>query len=211
MSLKQKITTPTLPGFEHINRYWDPRMKMPTAKIKPGECYVSKTGEIIVTVLGSCISACIRDKRIGVGGMNHFMLPIQDGQAASAAISAELAYGNWAMEYLVNEILKQGGNKSNFEIKIFGGGKVMANFSSIDVGARNIDFVTNFLHQEGLSIDAQDVGSTCPRKVMYFPDTGSVKLKRLQTQNNDTIQRREREYYDSMNKKPDTSGDVELF
>ncbi len=208
--LKQKITTPAIKGFEHVNRYWDPRMRMPAAKILPGECYVSKTGEMIVTVLGSCIAACIRDKRIGVGGMNHFMLPIQHEDMTKSAIVSELAYGNWAMEFLVNEILKLGGKKANMEVKLFGGGNVMSNFSHIDVGGRNIDFVLKFIEQEGLSVVAKDLGSDCPRKVLYFPDTGAVKLRRLKTQANDTIGQREREYFQSVNKKPDT-GDIELF
>lgn len=207
--LKQKITTPTIKGFEHVNRYWDPRMRIPAAKILPGECYVSKTGEMIVTVLGSCIAACIRDRKIGVGGMNHFMLPIQHSTGGGAIVS-ELAYGNWAMEFLVNEIIKQGGRKSNMEVKLFGGGNVMSTFSHIDVGGRNIDFVLKFVEQEGLNVIAKDLGSDCPRKVLYFPDTGAVKLRRLKTQANDTIEQREREYFQSVNKKPD-AGDVELF
>lgn len=208
--MRQKMTTPTIEGFEHINRYWDPRMGQPAAKILPGECYVSKTGEMIVTVLGSCIAACIRDVMTGVGGMNHFMLPVSSGQTNGHAITAELAYGNWAMEFLVNEILKQGGSKKNMEVKIFGGGRVLSNFDKIDIGGRNIEFVMEFLKKEGFDVKSQDVGSDCPRKVLYFPDTGAVKLKRLRTTANDTIQQREREYFDTMAKKPDV-GDVELF
>ncbi|MFL0809572.1 MAG: chemoreceptor glutamine deamidase CheD [Agarilytica sp.] len=185
-------------------------MRQPTAKILPGECYVSKTGEMIVTVLGSCIAACIRDTRLGVGGMNHFMLPVQQNHSGRSAITAELAYGNWAMEFLVNEILKLGGKKSSLEIKIFGGGKVLSSISNIDIGARNIDFVKQFIANEGMSILAEDVGSNCPRKVLYFPDTGSVKLKRLRTTANNTIQKRELEYFETMKKKPD-QGEVELF
>lgn len=209
-ALRRKVTTSTLPGFEHINRYWDPRMSTVAAKILPGQCYVSRQGEMIVTVLGSCIAACIRDKRVGVGGMNHFMLPIRNGSRSDSAITSELAYGNWAMEYLLNEIMKAGGRKNNLEIKLFGGGRVLEHLKQADIGARNIEFVKDFLLKEGLSVVAEDLGSTCPRKVLYFPDTGAVKLKRMMTQANDTVRRREREYYDSIVKKPD-SGDIELF
>lgn len=208
--MKQSISTPALKGFEHINRYWDPRMRMPAAKILPGECYVSKTGEMIVTVLGSCVAACIRDKKIGIGGMNHFMLPLKPGHDARITITAELAYGNWAMEFLINEILKYGGKKSNLEVKIFGGGKVLANFDHIDIGRRNIDFVFEYLEQEGLSVASKDCGRNCPRKVLYFPDTGAVKLKRLMTRANDTIEQRELEYFQQVAKKP-TRDDIELF
>lgn len=210
---RERLTTETIAGFEHINRYWDPRMRMPTAKILPGECYVSRTGEMIVTVLGSCISACIRDKKIGVGGMNHFMLPMQkdgNGMLRSGNISPELCYGNWAMEYLINEILKQGGRKERLEVKLFGGGRVLGSMSNIDVGARNIDFAVEFLKSEGLSIDTEDLGDDHPRKILYFPDTGAVKLKRLRSQANDTIQQREKAYLDSMKQEP-KAGDVELF
>jgi len=212
VTTRQKITTPTLPGFEHVNRYWDPRMGTSAAKILPGECYVSNSGEMIVTVLGSCIAACIRDKKIGVGGMNHFMLPVQDieNSGRTNAISQELCYGNWAMEFLINEILKQGGSKSRMEVKLFGGAKVIASLSNIDIGNRNITFVHDYLQQEGLRVVAQDVGSDCPRKVLYFPDTGSVKLKRLRMTANETIQQREKEYIDSMAHKPKPN-DVELF
>lgn len=212
MVFRQKISTPTIKGFEHVNRYWDPRMRGPTAKILPGECYVSKTGEMIVTVLGSCIAACIRDRKIGVGGMNHFMLPIQSEHHSDSrsAVNSALCYGNWAMEFLINEILKQGGKKSNLEVKLFGGGKVLASMNNIDVGARNISFALEFIEKEGLSVAAQDLGSDHPRKVLYFPDTGAVKLKRLRTQANDTIRQREKEYIESMQqKKP--AGDIELF
>ncbi len=213
MVFREKLTTPTIQGFDHVNRYWDPRMKMPTAKILPGECYVSRTGEMIVTVLGSCISACIRDKEIGVGGMNHFMLPVQkdpNGKLRSGLVTAELCYGNWAMEFLINEILKLGGKKNRLEVKLFGGGKVLGGMTSIDIGARNINFVRSFLSNEKIRVVAEDLGDVYPRKVLYFPDTGAVKLKRLRSQANNTIEKRERAYMESMDQKPKSS-DVELF
>ena len=213
MAHRKKVTTPTLKGFEHVNRYWDPHMKAVTAKILPGECYVSDSGEMVVTVLGSCIAACIRDKEIGVGGMNHFMLPVQSSSVVterSNSTSPELCYGNWAMEFLINEILKAGGKKERLEVKLFGGGRVLGGMSNIDIGKRNILFVREFLEREGLKIVANDVGSDHPRKVLYFPDTGAVKLKRLRTQANDTIKNREKEYIESMQHKPKSSS-VELF
>ncbi|TVZ38595.1 chemotaxis protein CheD [Alteromonadaceae bacterium 2753L.S.0a.02] len=202
-----------LKGFEHINRYWDKRMNIPAAKILPGECYVSRSGEMIVTVLGSCVAACIRDRGIGIGGMNHFMLPVQTGDkmiSRPSAVNAELCYGNWAMEYLINAILKQGGKRERLEVKVFGGGRVLTCMSNIDIGKRNIEFVMDYLARESLAISAQDLGSDYPRKVLYFPDTGAVKLKKLRTRANDTIERREKAYLDSMVTKP-KSGEVELF
>ena len=201
-----------IPGFEAVNRYWDKTMHVPAAKILPGEFYVSSQGEMISTVLGSCISACIRDTKIGVGGMNHFMLPeSEDGKGSwelNSVTGASSRYGNWAMEYLINAILKQGGRRENLEVKLFGGGQVLANMT--DVGKRNIEFAINYLKNEGLTIIAKDVGGTYPRKVLYFPDTGAVKMRKLRSQNNDTLERREKEYCRSLEAKPST-GDVELF
>ena len=208
------VTTPTIKGFEHVKRYYDPRMKTVAAKILPGECYVSNSGEMIVTVLGSCIAACIRDRELGIGGMNHFMLPVQSNTnrvERSGNISPELCYGNWAMEYLINEILKQGGLKRRLEVKLFGGARVLGNMQNMDIGKRNIEFVNHFIEYEGLNVVADDLGSDCPRKVLYFPDTGSVKLKRLRTVANDTIKRREKEYLDSMQAKPKVDNNIELF
>ena len=204
---------PSIRGFEHINRYWDKRLCIPAAKILPGECYVSGRGEMIVTVLGSCVAACIRDTVIGVGGMNHFMLPVQAGNRAIPRLSlnnVELCYGNWAMEYLINAILKQGGKRERLEVKVFGGGKVLGSMTNIDIGQRNIDFVLEYLRKDRLAIAAQDLGCNYPRKVLYFPDTGAVKLKKLRATTNNTIEVREKAYLESMVKKP-KSGDIEIF
>ena len=200
-------------GFEHIKRYWDVHLNLPTAKILPGECYVSTRGEMIVTVLGSCIAACIRDTAMKIGGMNHFMLPVQSTNNTFTrpnAVTAELCYGNWAMEYLINSILKLGGKRERLEVKVFGGGRVLAGMTNIDIGQRNIEFVLDYLARDHLKIVSQDLGSDCPRKVLYFPDTGAVKMKRLRVSASDSVQQREKAYLDSMKKKPD-AGDLELF
>jgi chemotaxis protein CheD len=185
-------------------------MNLAAAKILPGEFYVSDQGEMIVTVLGSCIAACIRDKILGIGGMNHFMLPFKEDDADrwGNKVSAASRYGNWAMEYLINAILSQGGNRRNLEVKLFGGGQVLANMT--DVGKNNIEFALSYLEQEGLSVVAQDVGGPYPRKVLYFPDTGSVKMRKLKSVHNATVERREREYSRSIEVKP-AGGEVELF
>lgn len=210
--------TPTHPqprapkGFSHINRYWDKHQGVFAAKILPGEFYVSLAGEMIVTVLGSCIAACVRDRVKGVGGMNHFMLPIQRENMNNGPtfLSESTRYGNWAMEYLINEVLKNGGDKRNLEIKIFGGGRVLENMQQIDVGQKNIDFVRRFIANEGLYLAAEDVGGIYPRKVLYFPDTGSVKVRKLKTVRNDVVFERERNYARSINTRP-AQGDIELF
>jgi chemotaxis protein CheD len=200
-----------LAGFEHVNRYWDRQLQLPAAKILPGEFYVSVCGEMISTVLGSCISACIRDRKLGIGGMNHFMLPESGSKHSSwenSEVSNSLRYGNWAMEFLINEVLKQGGQRSNLEVKLFGGGQVLANMT--DIGRRNIDFAFEYLNNEQLKVVATDVGDVFPRKVLYFPDTGAVKVKKLKKHHNDTVEKREREYIRSISKPP-SAGEIELF
>jgi len=203
---------PTLPGFEHVNRYRDKRMNLPAAKIMPGEFYVSKTGEMIVTVLGSCISACVRDVQLGIGGMNHFMLPEQGEHSSeswgSSAVSSASRYGNWAMEFLINEILKLGGTRRNLEVKVFGGGNVLSNMT--DIGERNIAYVRKYLYEENFELAAEDVGDIYPRKVLYFPDTGAVKVRKLRETINDTVLQREINYSHNLKEKP-ASGGVELF
>ena len=197
-------------GYENIKRYWDGGEGKSTAKILPGELYVTKDDEMIVTVLGSCVSACIRDPIFGVGGMNHFMLPVSKEEKHTYDDGAATRYGNFAMEKLINEILKNGGMKKNLEIKIFGGGRVLSNMTMMDIGARNIKFVKDYIITEGLKLLAEDLGDLYPRKVHYHPLSGKVRMKKLRTMHNRTILDREERYMSEIATKP-ASGDVELF
>ncbi|NIQ11235.1 MAG: chemoreceptor glutamine deamidase CheD [candidate division Zixibacteria bacterium] len=198
-----------LPGFENIKRYWDKKDNHFIAKILPGEYYVTRYNEGIVTVLGSCISACIRDPISGVGGMNHFMLPSTESENSSKGSWTQSArFGNFAMELLINEILKNGGKRDHLEVKVFGGGKIIQNMT--DVGNRNIDFVIDYLNKEGLVILSQDVGDVFPRKVYYNPKNGVARVKRLQSLHDLSIVERESEYMKNINEKP-KSGDIDLF
>jgi len=195
-----------LKGFRSINRYWDKDRGIWGAKILPGEFYVTLHEEVIVTVLGSCISACIRDKKLGIGGMNHFMLP---SSGDPSQLSGSNRYGNYAMENLINEILKNGGSRENLEAKIFGGGKILANMT--DVGSRNIQFVEDYLKTENIQVVSEDIGDVCPRKVAYIPATGKAFMKRLRSLHNDTVVSRERDYLKDLEQTPVQSGDIELF
>ncbi|MCP4433319.1 MAG: chemoreceptor glutamine deamidase CheD [Gammaproteobacteria bacterium] len=199
-----------LPGFEGINRYWDYRRQSIAAKILPGEYYVTTSNELVTTVLGSCVSACIRDSVTGVGGMNHFLLPLNKGESWSPQELASLAnrYGNYAMEHMINDILKQGGRKGNLEIKIFGGSRIID--SMTDIGNSNIRFVRNYLRTEELSAISEDVGGTNPRKVMFFPTSGKVLVKKIKDLHNDTIVKREVAYIDSF-EDDNSDGDVDFF
>ena len=213
MVARRKHTLPeTLPGFEGINRYWDVEREMPAAKILPGEYYVTNGEELVTTVLGSCVSACIRDRIFGIGGMNHFMLPIStDGKGWAGSddlLSTATRYGNYAMEHMINDILKHGGHKNHLEAKIFGGGKVIQNLS--DVGVRNIEFVREYLQTEGIPVLAENVGDIHPRKVVYIPATGKAYVKRIKHLHNDTVIKRENAYRSEIATEP-VVGEIELF
>lgn len=202
---------PALPGFEHVNRYWDDIHQQFAAKILPGEYYVTRGREMVVTVLGSCVSACIRDMVNGVGGMNHFMLPVSQGGGGSwdaAGLGSSTRYGNYAMERLINDILKHGGRRENLEVKVFGGGKILANMT--DIGDKNIGFVRAYIDAEGLRLAASDLGDIYPRKVYYLPATGKVFMKKLRALHNNTIMERETAYLEAMVQKP-VEGDITLF
>lgn len=199
-----------LPGFENIKRAWNRTFEAYSARLNPGEYYVTKNDEGIYTTLGSCISACIRDRVSGVGGMNHFMLPVStsEGGWKDAGLSSSTRYGNFAMEYLINEILKNGGNRQNLEAKLFGGGRIIANMT--DVGMRNIAFARDYLRIEGLKVISEDVGDVFPRMVVYFPATGEARVKRLRSLHNNTIVEQEKNYLSKIEKEP-VGGDIELF
>lgn len=182
-------------------------------KLQPGECYVTKNDEMLVTVLGSCIAACIRDPVAGVGGMNHFMLPEQavgHEITRSSLNNPELCYGNWAMEHLINSIIKCGGMRNRLEIKLFGGGRVLANMVRMDIGQRNIEFVESFLANDELPVIAKDLGGNYPRKILYFAATGQAKMKKMGIASDANLVKQEKAYLDSLATKP-SAGDVELF
>lgn len=199
-------------GFEEVlapNLYFDRLHNSEAAKILPGEYYTTARDMLLVTVLGSCVCACIRDKVSGIGGMNHFMLP-DAGQDQHNPLGESARYGAYAMEILINQLLKMGAKRNNFEAKVFGGGAVLRGFTVANVGERNAEFVLKFLKTEKISIAAQDLLDIYPRKVYFFPNTGLVRVKKLKQVHNDTIINREADYnarlhYSKM------EGDVELF
>ena len=201
-----------LHGFEKISRYWDRRHDCFVAKILPGEFYVSREPEMIATTLGSCVSACIWDSKAGIGGMNHFMLPLttqaKDDVVWGNVASDATRYGNYAMEHLINELLTHGGLRRNLQAKIFGGGKVLKQRN--DVGAKNVAFVIEYLELENIPIISRDLGDDYPRKVLFDPITGRAMMKKIINIHNDTIFAREDVYKNTLATKK-TEGDIELF
>jgi chemotaxis protein CheD len=181
--------------FAHIRRMRDRRFPHEIASILPGELFVSREPMVVYTVLGSCISACIRDPYAGVGGMNHFMLP-EPKEGGNDSWGESARYGSFAMESLINEILKRGGKKNRLEVKLFGAGKIYE--GNIDVGARNTDWVLKYLRTEGLAPATTDLGDVFPRKVYYFTKSGRVLLKKIERLKNQTIFEREAKYVATM-------------
>lgn len=188
-------------------RYHDNRLGVDVVRILPGDYQVTKEHMGLVTTLGSCVSACIRDVVMGIGGINHFMLPESERMTGSICSAR---YGSYAMEVLVNELLKQGANRRNLEAKVFGGANVLRSIVAADVGTRNAEFVREYLHNEQIPIVAEDLGDTCPRKIIFFPKTGRVLVNRLATALNRAELEAERVYQESLRAKP-VAGDIELF
>jgi chemotaxis protein CheD len=189
------------------SKYLDRHFNRQAMKILPGEFYATAEDEVIVTVLGSCVAACLLDPIAMVGGMNHFMLPVKQGERDPDVFYAA-RYGAAAMEYLINNLLHLGAQRDRIVAKVFGGGKVMRGLS--DVGGQNIDFVRGFLREEGIPLWSEDLGGTYPRKVYFFPHTGQVLVKRIERTHNDTVLERERAYFREVGQVP-IEGDVELF
>jgi chemotaxis protein CheD len=189
------------------NRYYDQRFKIEAVKILPGEYFVTGREVVIVTVLGSCVSACLYDRLAGVGGMNHFMLP---DHHEGGLLSESTRYGAYAMEMLINNLIKAGAARNRLEAKVFGAGRVLAGMTQTDVGARNASFALHYLQDEGIPVRARDLLDIHPRKVYFFPNEGRVLVKKLKTLHNDTIAQRELEY-EAMLERVKVEGTVDLF
>lgn len=171
--IDQLKAQPRKPG-EASFFYFDHHFQYDAVKVLPGEYFVSNQDIVIMTVLGSCIAACLWDSRARVGGMNHFMLPDGDGGGQGSG-----RFGSYAMELLINEMLKMGATRETLQAKIFGGGQVMAGFTTMNVGERNTNFVLDYLATERIPIVSRDVMDIHPRKVCFFPVLGKALVKRL--------------------------------
>lgn len=185
--------------------YLEPAFHRAAVKVLPGEFFVSADRVVLMTTLGSCVSACLHDRHARVGGMNHFMLPDCDSTE-----NASGRFGVFAMELLINELLKRGARRESIEAKIFGGGQVMSSLASTRIGEKNVAFVETFLAREGISILARDVLNVFPRKVCLFPDSGKVFCKRLAPASVSEVQHIETRYRGQLMATP-PSGDIELF
>lgn len=191
--------------------YYDNRFNAQALKVLPGEYLATDRDVMLVTVLGSCVSACMRDPLAAVGGMNHFMLPEAESESRNSSwVNESARYGGYAMEILINELLKRGATRSRLEIKVFGGGAVLPGFTVNNVGQRNGEFVLNYLRAEGLNLSGQDLFDVYPRRVHYFPRSGKVFVKRLPSANDIEVLASEKLYRSRLAESP-TQGSVELF
>ena len=159
---------------DEVMRYRDARFKTIAAKLLPTQYLVVDDDTALMTLLGSCVAACIRDPLLKIGGMNHFLLPDGDGSDG-----APTRYGSYAMELLINDMLKRGANRSRLEAKVFGGANVLKGFTANTVGTRNSQFVRDYLAAEHIPIVAEDLLGIHPRKVWFFPQTGKVIVQKL--------------------------------
>ncbi|MFZ5658035.1 MAG: chemoreceptor glutamine deamidase CheD [Pseudomonadota bacterium] len=190
--------------------YFDEALQTRAFRVLPAEYRVTDQPIALVTLLGSCVAACLYDPAMGVGGMNHFMLP--DTQPASMAQRGDgsARYGAHAMELLINDLLKRGARRNRLQAKVFGGGNVLRGFTSDPIGTRNARFVLDYLAAERIPVLAQDLGDVHPRKVCFFANSGRALVRRLPITRDEEIVRAERALYGRLTRAP-VSGSVELF
>ena len=181
-------------------RYFDRDFQVEAVKILPGQYHASSGNGAISTVLGSCVSTCLWDPAQRIGGMNHFMLP-GDGEAGASPAAPSARFGVYAMEVLINTMIRLGADRRRMVAKVFGGGRVLQGFDTLDVGAKNCEFVLEFLATEGIPVVARDLLDVYARKLLFFPQTGKVQLKKLHIAPNDSVEQREREYMKQLGNK----------
>ncbi len=205
---KPRVIEPEDVQSDPGKRVFDQRYGAYLVRVMPGGFYATgKVDELIVTVLGSCVAACIRNPFNGFGGMNHFMLPESTSGDWNGS-SLALRYGNFAMEALINTILKSGCRRQDLEIKMFGGANLTDGPSM--VGSKNVEFARDYLAAEGLKISSEDLGGISGRRIHYNPTTGKVQRLLLQTKSQQFISDSEEKYKKIINTNV-IDGGIELF
>jgi chemotaxis protein CheD len=200
--LQRLKAAPRKPG-EASFFWYEPQFGSEAVKVLPGEYFVDSEDLLIMTTLGSCIAACLWDRNARVGGMNHFLLPEGSGDSAR--------YGSYAMELLINEMMKRGASRLSLEAKVFGGGQVMAGMDSLNVGERNTRFVLEYLKTERIPVVSKDVLDIHPRKVCFLPASGKAMVKRLAPTQNAALLAQERAAAQRAAPSASGGGSVDLF
>lgn len=168
--------------------------------IDPGEYYVSRDQEVISTLLGSCVAACLFDPVNQVFGMNHFLLAYHQHSHRQPVIqSDEGRYGIYSMELLINEMMKRGANRLNLKAKCFGGGNVLKlredKANKMTVGDVNVEFIKAFLSNENIPIVGQCLGGDHGRNVHFVGTDYSVYVKKIGAQQEQLLENEERRYW----------------
>ena len=200
--LERLKAAPRKPG-EASFFFYDAHFKNDAVKILPGEYFVHNEDMLIMTTLGSCIAACLYDRNAKVGGMNHFMLPEGSGDSGR--------YGSYAMELLINEMMKRGAQRMTMEAKVFGGGQVVSGMTSMNVGERNTTFVMDYLKTERIPVVSKDVLDIYPRKVCFLPGSGKAMVKRLAPANTEALLAQDRAAVQKAVPAVTGGGSVDLF
>ena len=194
---------------KELRRFRNPHDGCWHTQIMQGEAYVTDdANEVLTTILGSCVAACIRDPVLRIGGMNHFLLPEGDNHGGDGRDGGAMRYGVYAMEKLINGILSRGGLRDRLEAKLFGGANVMASLSN--VGTRNADFAERFLQNEGIAIVGGDLRGTSPRRIQYWPVSGRARQLAIVTDAGQLLQNELREAR-AEQRQSQKGNDVELF
>lgn len=178
-----------LPSTSHMaapdsvasHHYFDRDVGQMAVKLLPSEYYVTAGDTVLSTVLGSCVAACLHDAEAGVAGMNHFMLP-DDSEPGTREPSESMRYGTYAMDVLIRELVRAGARRDRLQAKVFGGGAVLANMTTLNIGDRNADFVLRYLRTERIEVAAQDLRGPHARRVYFVPATGKAIVRKLRAQ-----------------------------
>jgi chemotaxis protein CheD len=188
--------------------YYDAHFRNDAVKILPGEYFVHHEDLLVMTTLGSCIAACLWDREARVGGMNHFMLPEGGGDGLA---NPSGRYGSYAMELLINEMMKRGASRMTMEAKVFGGGQVISGMNTLNVGERNTAFVLDYLKTERIPVVSRDVQGTCPRRVCFLPASGKAMVKRLASTHAEALLAQDRAAAQRAGPTATEGGSVDLF
>lgn len=178
----------------NVNRFHDSSSGLDIVQVMPGALYVSNKGECITTILGSCISVCLRDPVAGIGGLNHFMLPGLETDCDKDSDTNN--YGQFSMTQLIEKMEALGARSYRCDAKVFGGGNMFPNDQ--EIGARNIEFSTKYLKDMGIEVTSKDVGLSYSRRIRFFTDTGKVMVKRLRSLHNKHISEQQTDYKNSL-------------
>lgn len=191
--------------------YFDQVLGVHLVSVMAGAYHWTRASDIAFsTTLGSCLSVCAYDSQAGVGGMNHFLLP-EAHESEDKKFSESFRYGSAAIETLLNSLYSKGAAKNGLNVKIFGGGKVLEGVTR-NIGQKNIDFARKFFKRENMRIESEDVGGDYGRRIIFFPKTGKVLMKKLGEQKDiKEILAVENTVLKKLKTAPQVEDDIELF